>query len=106
VSELAARRTVELTAMRVVSTLELLSLIVIVTNRLTVHESAVTSVGGPLHGLLYLATIVLALLLPFPRSARWLSVLPGVGGLLAVWQARRVPADEWVRSDERAQADE
>jgi ABC-2 type transport system ATP-binding protein len=82
-----------LTVMRVVSALELLSLVVIVTNRLTVHSPAITSSGGPVHGLLYLSTILLALLLPLRRSAKWLAVIPGIGGVLSLWWAARAPAD-------------
>lgn len=76
--------------MRVVSALELVSLVVIVLNRVTIHLPAITSSGGPLHGVLYISTIALALLLPFPRPAKWLAVLPGVGGLLAIRHSRRV----------------
>lgn len=90
--EPGARRSGALMVMRVVSVLELVSLVVILTNRFTVHSPAITSSGGPIHGLLYASTILLALLLPFPRSAKWLSAVPGFGGLLAVWRARRVAA--------------
>lgn len=88
--ESGARRSGALMVMRVVSVLELVSLVVILTNRFTIHSPAITSSGGPIHGLLYASTILLALLLPFPRSAKWLSAVPGFGGLLAIWQARRV----------------
>lgn len=76
--------------MRIVSTLELVSLVVILTNRFTVHVPVVTSTGGPVHGLLYVSTILLALILPIPRKAKWFAVIPGVGGVLALWWARRV----------------
>ena len=79
-----------LVVMRIVSALELVSLVVILTNRFTVHSPAITSSGGPVHGLLYVSTIVFALLLPFPRSAKWLAVIPGIGGLLALRRARLV----------------
>lgn len=90
--EPGARRSGALIVMRVVSVLELVSLVAILTNRFTIHSPAITSSGGPIHGLLYASTILLALLLPFPRSAKWLSAVPGFGGLLAIWQARRVAA--------------
>ncbi|AMY20687.1 MULTISPECIES: ATP-binding cassette domain-containing protein [Nocardiaceae] len=85
-------RVAAMTPMRVVSSLELFSLLTIVVNRVTVHYPAITATGGPIHGLLYVATIVLALLLPFPRSAKWLAVIPGVGGILALWRARYIGA--------------
>lgn len=88
--EPGSRRNGALAVMRIVSALELLSLVVILTNRFTVHSPAITSTGGPVHGVLYVSSIVLALLLPFPRSAKWLAVVPGIGGLLAIWRARRV----------------
>ena len=72
-----------------VSTLEALSLAAIVTNRLTVQDPVVTSTGGPLHGVLYLAAIVFSLLAPIPRRAAWLALVPGVGGLLAIAAAAR-----------------
>ena len=87
-----ARRDGALVVMRIVSALELVSLVLILTNRLTVHSPAITSSGGPVHGLLYVSTILFALLLPFPRSAKWLAVIPGIGGLLALRRARRVEA--------------
>lgn len=85
-----ARRNGALIVMQVLSIAELVSLIVILINRLTFHSPAVTSSGGPIHGLLYVSTIVLALLLPFPRSAKWLAVVPGIGGLLALRRAHRI----------------
>lgn len=81
-----------LLVMRIVSALELVSLVVILTNRFTVHSPAVTSSGGPVHGLLYVSTILFALVLPFPRSAKWLAVVPGIGGILALRRAGRVAA--------------
>ncbi|MGP3533634.1 ABC transporter ATP-binding protein [Microbacterium sp. RD1] len=96
-SPLAQSGTAVLVVMRVVSTLELVSLLAILTNRFTVHIPAVTSTGGPVHGVLYVSTVVFALLLPFPRSAKWLAVVPGIGGLLALWQAGRVARRERER---------
>lgn len=86
------KRSAALTVMRIVSALELLSLAVIVTNRLTVHLPVVTSTGGPVHGLLYVSTILLALFLPFPRASKWLAAIPAIGGLLALWWAGRKQA--------------
>ena len=39
---------------------------------------------GPVHGTAYLATIAAASLLPLPRATRLLTLVPGVGGLLAL----------------------
>lgn len=75
--------------LRVLSALELISLVVILTNRFTIHLPVVTSTGGPLHGLFYVSTILLVLFLPLPRASKWLAVVPGVGGVLALWRARR-----------------
>ncbi len=75
-------------ALEVASILEALSLTVILVNRFTAHIPAVTSSGGPVHGVLYISTIALALILPLPRRAKWLAVIPGIGGLLAVTTLR------------------
>lgn len=85
-------RSVAFAALRVASTLELLSLTVILANRFSTHLPAITSTGGPIHGVLYISTIALALTLPLPRSSKWLAVIPGVGGLLALWWSRRIAA--------------
>lgn len=74
--------------LQIVSALEFVSLAVILTNRFTVQSPAITSTGGSVHGLLYVSTILLALLLPMPRAARWLSVVPAIGGILALTAAR------------------
>lgn len=90
-------RSPAMVVLRVLSALELISLAVILTNRFTVHLPVVTSTGGPLHGLFYVSTILLALFLPLPRASKWLAAVPGVGGVLALWRARRhtpAPADE------------
>ena len=39
---------------------------------------------GPVHGTAHLATIAAAFLLPLPRRTRLLTLVPGVGGLLAL----------------------
>lgn len=72
----------------ITSAIETLFLIVIVTNRLTVHWPAITQTGGPIHGFVYLATIAIACLLPTPKSAKWLSVIPGIGGFLSLRSSR------------------
>ncbi|WP_375384337.1 ABC transporter ATP-binding protein [uncultured Microbacterium sp.] len=75
---------------QLVSIVETLSLAIILLNRFTIHLPVITSTGGPVHGLFYVSTIVFALILPIPRGAKWLAVIPGIGGLLAVARTRRV----------------
>lgn len=71
---------------------ETLTLVVLLTNRFTVHLDPVTSLVGPLHGFAYLATIACGLLAPLRRSARLLCWVPGVGGLLALRVSRPQPS--------------
>ena len=80
---------VDLRWLRLASWAETVSLVVLLVNLGTVHVAAVASLMGPVHGCAYLATIATASLLPLPPRARWLTVVPGVGGLLAL---RRVSA--------------
>lgn len=68
---------------------ETATLLALVVNLATVHLPAVASAVGPVHGTLYLACIAITLLLPVPNSARWLSAVPVVGGLLALRRADR-----------------
>ncbi|MGL5851564.1 MAG: hypothetical protein ACRCZD_12350 [Phycicoccus sp.] len=77
--------------LRVASLLETVTLVVLLGNRLTVHAGPVTSLFGPVHGATYLVVLACGLLVPLRRSARWLCVVPGVGGLLAL---RRPPPEE------------
>lgn len=80
---------VDLRWLRVAAAVETASLLVLLVNLMTVHLRVVTSLAGPLHGLAWLATIAVALLAPLSRGTRWMAVLPGVGGLLAVRRASR-----------------
>lgn len=73
--------------LRRVSWAETVSLLVLLGNLATAHVPAVASAVGPLHGTLYLACIAITLLLPVPKGSRWLSAVPGVGGLLALRRA-------------------
>lgn len=50
-----------------------------------------TSMMGPVHGFAYLATIAIAFLLPLVTGTRLLTLVPGVGGLLALRRARGRP---------------
>lgn len=81
---------VDLRWLRVTAVVEGASLLLLVVNLLTVHLVAVTSVAGPVHGGAWLATMAIAFLIPVPPLSRWMSLLPGVGGLLAVRHASRV----------------
>ena len=56
-----------------------------------VHHPLVTSMMGPVHGFAYLATIAIAFLLPLVTGTRLLTLVPGVGGLLALRRARGRP---------------
>lgn len=70
--------------------LELLTLTVLVGNVVLAHDPGVASAVGPVHGLAYVTTIGSALLLDgAPRAARWLTLVPGVGGMLADRVLRR-----------------
>jgi hypothetical protein len=78
----------ELRWLRVASVGEAASLAVLLVNLATAHLSAVASAVGPLHGFAYLATIATAFLLPLPAGIRLLTLVPGIGGLLALRRVR------------------
>ena len=80
---------VDLRWLRISAAAEAASLLLLLVNLVTVHLEVVTSLAGPVHGLAWLATIAIAFLTPTPPTARWTSVVPGVGGLLAVRLAAR-----------------
>lgn len=69
---------------------EVATLVVLVTNRLTVGVDAVASLVGPVHGTAYLIVVVLGLAAARAHwSARVVALVPGVGGLLSTWLRRR-----------------
>lgn len=74
--------------LRLASWVETVSLLALVTNLVTAHVESVASLLGPVHGCAYLATIATAFLLPLPQSARLRTLVPGIGGLLALHTAR------------------
>jgi hypothetical protein len=78
---------VDLRWLRLASWVETVSLLVLLVNLATAHASAVASLMGPVHGTAYLTTIAAALLLPLPRGTRLLTLVPAVGGLLALRRA-------------------
>lgn len=67
--------------LRVAALVEAVSLGVLLVNLVTVRFGSVASVCGPVHGCAYVITVVLAFSGGVARS-RWLSLVPGVGGLL------------------------
>lgn len=71
--------------LRIAAAVELVSLVALLANLATVHLPAVSSLTGPVHGCAYLFTVVATARDP-RRSAPavGLSLLPGIGGLLAV----------------------
>jgi hypothetical protein len=80
--------------LRLAATVEVISLAALLTNLLTVHAEAVSSVLGPLHGGAYLTVIVITLLTEGASvRTRLLAVIPGIGGLLAARALNR-PQDE------------
>ncbi|REK91154.1 DUF3817 domain-containing protein [Streptomyces inhibens] len=64
---------------------ELASLAVLLINVSVLHLQAVASAIGPLHGCAYLIVIIAAAREAGPdRTATALSVIPGIGGMLAL----------------------
>lgn len=77
------------TTLRVLGAVELVSVLVLFGNLATVHDEAVASAVGPLHGMVYLAVVVTALAVARGRHRVWLlGLVPAVGGLLAERAAR------------------
>jgi hypothetical protein len=69
--------------LRIAARVEALSLLVLLVNLATVHVAWTATLVGPLHGCAYLLVIGVVLQTSRSRRARWLAVVPGVGGLLA-----------------------
>ncbi|WP_030673979.1 hypothetical protein [Streptomyces cellulosae] len=78
--------------LRAAATVELVSLIALLTNVFTVHVPTIASLTGPVHGCAYLFGIG-AVLRDRQRTtaAVALSVIPGFGGMLAL---RSLPAPQ------------
>jgi uncharacterized protein DUF3817 len=79
-----------LKTLRILAAVEAVSLAVLLINLVTWHADPVTSLGGPVHGTAYLAVIAFTGLTPFPAAGRWLALIPGVGGLLALRRLEKV----------------
>ena len=78
--------------LRVAARVEFASLLVLLANLATVHIAVIATLAGPLHGCAYLLVIG-ATVAATPRGRpRLLSVVPGVGGLLAERSMRAVQA--------------
>ncbi|BCJ70165.1 DUF3817 domain-containing protein [Polymorphospora rubra] len=79
-----------LRALEVLSILELVSVAVLLLNLATVHLRPVTAAIGPVHGALYLAVAVTALLGRdlWPRT-RLLALVPVAGGVFTILNVRR-----------------
>jgi len=76
--------------LRVTAHVELISLIVLLTNLFTAHARPVSSLVGPVHGFAYLAVVITTWRLKgATNAARVLAVVPGAGGLLALRQLGR-----------------
>jgi hypothetical protein len=77
--------------LRAAGLFEFISLLVLLANLATVHEPAVASGVGPLHGCVYIL-VVIGVFRERRASAgtRFLAFVPGVGGLLAL---RRLASD-------------
>ncbi|MFD5319562.1 DUF3817 domain-containing protein [Streptomyces sp. NPDC127098] len=70
--------------LRAAAAVEAASLALLLVNLVTVHAEAVTSLAGPTHGTAYLATIAVTWQATASPAARRRSLVPGVGGLLAL----------------------
>ena len=79
-----------LRALGVLSVLELVSVVALVANLVTVHDPAITSALGPTHGALYLAVAVTALLgRGLGIKTRVFAVIPLLSGPLTMHRVRR-----------------
>jgi hypothetical protein len=72
---------------RAVAAVELVTLMVLLVNLVTVHLPVVSSLCGPTHGCAYLVVVVATVRNPAAtRAAKVMAWLPGVGGLLVARQ--------------------
>ncbi|WP_223623056.1 hypothetical protein [Microbacterium sp. EST19A] len=79
-----------LRTLEVLSVLELLSIAVLLINLATVHVDGVASVLGPLHGALYLAVAVIALLgRGLMLRTRLMALIPALGGVFTLINVRK-----------------
>ncbi len=70
--------------LQIAGTVELVTLVLMLANIVTVHLPELSRALGPVHGLAYTATVITAVLLMGGRQRVWmLALIPGIGGLLA-----------------------
>ncbi|MBQ1016614.1 hypothetical protein KBX71_01910 [Micromonospora sp. D93] len=70
--------------LQIVGTAELVTLVLMLANVVTIHLPTISHVLGPAHGLAYCASVITALLIMGGRQRVWLlALIPGIGGLLA-----------------------
>lgn len=69
--------------LKIAAAVEALTLVLLLANLVTVHEPELSSLLGPVHGTAYLIAIAAAFA-AIPARARWLALIPGIGGLLAL----------------------
>ena len=69
---------------------ETVTLIVLLVNLVAGHDKGLTSTVGPIHGILYITVIIVALLIPkLPNRIRLIAAIPAIGAPLAAWLMRR-----------------
>ena len=77
-------------ALPVSAAVEAVSLAALLINLMTAHVPALAAALGPVHGCAYLAAIALTWAGRYPRRARWLALVPGIGAGLAVRAGQRI----------------
>ncbi|MCL2734266.1 MAG: DUF3817 domain-containing protein [Actinomycetia bacterium] len=84
--------TVQLRHLRIAAHAELVSLTAMLANLFTAHLPSLSALLGPTHGCAYLFVVAATWRLGGAApSAKALSLVPGVGGLLALRRLRRTP---------------
>lgn len=73
-------------ALRLAAAAEIVTLVVLLANLVTVHQPAVSSAIGPVHGCAYLFVVILTVRLSRATRTRAAALIPGVGGLLVLRQ--------------------
>jgi Domain of unknown function (DUF3817) len=66
------------------------TLLVLLVNLVTSHNDGVTSSVGPVHGMFYIAVVIVVLLIPkLSNRIRLIAAIPAIGAPLAWWLMRR-----------------
>jgi hypothetical protein len=81
--------------LRAAATAEVVSLVVLFANLLTVHWPAVSSLIGPIHGCCYLLVVILTAREAASRATKLIALVPAVGGLIVL---RRLGAEVAVNN--------